>query len=133
MFIFLVAQAIIVPPAPSTRFYQSNRPLPSAERSCAELRKAAAKQKPGRNLGNGWSAGAMQVDCKARSVRMDKVIAHPSTQEEAGWQAGFQRDIDYVCHDWFIGGLIRQGWQFRTRTRFADKSYTFLARCPQRR
>lgn len=135
MILFLAMQSVVIPPEPQkplTRFYESNEPLPSHARACAELRKSAAQQKPGRSLGSGWSAGPMQVDCKARIVRMEKRIAYPSTRQEANWQAVFQRDLNHVCRDWFIGGLIRQGWQLRTTTKFTDKTFSFTARCPQR-
>lgn len=135
MILFLAMQSVVIPPAPQTparRFYESNEPLPSHAKSCAELRKSAAMQKPGRSLGSGWSNGPMQVDCKARAVQFEKRIAYPSSRQEVNWQADFQRDFNHVCRDWFIGGLIRQGWQFRTVTKFTDRSFSFIARCPQR-
>ena len=130
--LLLIIQAAIATAPPAARrpdFYQSNKPLPSEAKSCNELRRAFAKQKTG-SIGKGWRNDGGQVDCKTRSVLIRKTVAYPVTRHGPGWQRSFQHEVDYVCKDWFIGGLVRRGWRFRTEVRFTDRAYTFLVHCP---
>ena len=129
--LLLIMQATIATAPPAVRhpnFYQSNKPLPSEAKLYGELRKAFAKQKTG-PIGKGWRNEGGQVDCKARSVLIRKTVSYPVARHGPGWQRSFQQEIDYVCKDWFIGGLVRRGWRFRTEVRFTDRAYAFLVRC----